>query len=79
MLHSPVGLNPVHRQILRRLDGEHDLDSLVNCLEEDVRSGELKIESDGAELDNQEQQRAALKTVVRDALDQFARMALLVN
>lgn len=79
MVHSPVGLNPVHRQILRRLDGMHDLDSLVNCLEEDVRSGELKIESDGAQLDDQKQQRDALQTVVRDALNQFAQMALLVK
>jgi len=79
LVHSAVGLNPVHRQVLRRLDGRHDMHALLDALEQDVRDGELKMEANGDVLDNAETQRNALRTAIQDALQHFSRLALLVE
>ncbi|MBL8850000.1 MAG: methyltransferase regulatory domain-containing protein [Planctomycetaceae bacterium] len=79
LVHSPVGLNPVHRQVLRRLDGRHDVQALLAALEQDVRNGDLKIEANDGAANDEQSQRSALGTMLHDALRQFVRLALLVE
>ena len=78
-VHTPVGLNPVHRQVLRRLDGKHDAGMLLDALEEDVRDGTLKMEADDGVATDAQSQRSALQTMLQDALRHFAQLALLVK
>jgi methyltransferase-like protein len=78
-VHASVALNEIHRHVLRRLDGRHDLTALVAALEDDVRQGTLTMAIDGVPLEDELRRRDALIQVVHDGLTQFARQALLVE
>ena len=42
-LHQSVGLDPLGRRLIRRLDGAHQRSDLIACVAEAIEAGEVKI------------------------------------
>ena len=75
--HEPVTLSELQRQVLRRLDGEHDHERLVSELMAVVQAGGLNVEKDGRKISEPAELRPLLDSLVSEALSALAKMALL--
>jgi methyltransferase-like protein len=77
--HDAVYLKRFERQLLRLLDGTHDVAALVEALAAQAASGELTIQQDGQPVAGPEAVRGVLRLAVVRQLAQFARQGLLVG
>ena len=76
--HYQTPVAEIHRLLITRLDGRHDVPALTAWLVEQIESGVIQMESDGGHVDAA-QRDAALKSVVLESLDHFARSGLLIE
>jgi SAM-dependent methyltransferase/methyltransferase-like protein len=76
--HQLVRLDRAQRQIVQRLDGEHDQERLCAELTELVVEGELQLTVDGRPLRERSSLRAPLAHVVEQTLGKMVSQALLL-
>ncbi|MBY0528382.1 MAG: hypothetical protein K2R98_33635 [Gemmataceae bacterium] len=79
MLHRSVGLDPFGRQVVPRLDGQHDRNALLMGLVEAVEAGELTAEHEGMPVQDVQVLKAALDENLDQKLQELARLALLIG
>lgn len=77
--HEVVRLNDLDRQLVPLLDGAHDRAMITDKLTVVAQAGALTIQKDGQPLTDAEQIKAALGSVLDQALANVAKMALLVQ
>lgn len=77
--HITIELDEVSRQVLRRLDGHHDVAALIPVLEDLVARGVLRIVPEGEPVPVGERLRQALVNSLRHNLRALARWALLIG
>ncbi len=77
--HEVVKLNDLDRHLLPLLDGAHDRPAIVEKLAVVAQSGALNIQKDGLTLYDGAEIQGALLSVIDQALENVARMALLVK
>jgi methyltransferase-like protein/SAM-dependent methyltransferase len=75
--HEPVMLDELQRQVLQRLDGNHDRQGLLNELVDLVPTGALNIEQSGKRVSDPSALRPLLEGLIEEALSTLASMALL--
>ena len=75
--HEPVTLSELQRQVVQRLDGQHDRQGLLDELVALVRSGAMNVEKDGVKCSEPETLRPLLEGLIAEALPSLAGMALL--
>jgi methyltransferase-like protein len=75
--HEPVTLSELQRQVLKRLDGNHDRDALLHEVLSLVRAGALNVEQGGAKVSDESALRDLLEELITGALSSLAGMALL--
>jgi methyltransferase-like protein/cyclopropane fatty-acyl-phospholipid synthase-like methyltransferase len=77
--HETVLLGDLDREVLERLDGQHDRAALLRALTEAVRQGTLSIEREGVPVADAEKVQGVLKDGLNDALHRLAANALLIG
>ena len=77
--HEVVRLNDLDRQLVPLLDGTNDRGAIADKLTVVAQSGGLSIQKDNQKLEDPAQIRAALGSVLEQALGNVAKMALLVQ
>ena len=77
--HEVVRLNDLDRQLVPLLDGAHDRAMIADKLTVVAQAGALSIQKDGQPLTDDVQIKAALGSVLDQALANVAKMALLVQ
>jgi methyltransferase-like protein/ubiquinone/menaquinone biosynthesis C-methylase UbiE len=75
--HQPVGLNPVAKRIVQRLDGRHDVGSLVSYVQQSVREGKLEVKPQDGQIADADPK--LLRKMVTDSLAQISASGLLVG
>jgi methyltransferase-like protein len=75
--HEPVTLSELQRQVLQRLDGDHDAELLLNELMAVFQAGALNVEQGGNKVSDPAAVRPLLADLIAEALPALAAMALL--
>ncbi|MCR9198864.1 MAG: class I SAM-dependent methyltransferase, partial [Planctomycetaceae bacterium] len=75
--HDVVSLNDLDCQLLRRLDGTHDVDGLAEEFGQLILAGDLVVEHDGGDARTLAQNGELLRQLVEHGLRRLSRMCLL--
>lgn len=75
--HEVLRLNDLDRHLIPLLDGEHTKEQIVDGLAKVALSGQLNVQKDNITLSDQAEIRAALNSVIDQALQKVADQALL--
>ncbi len=75
--HEVLRLNDLDRHLIPLLDGEHTKEQIVDGLATVALSGQLNVQKDNITLSDQTEIRAALNSVIDQALQKVADQALL--
>jgi len=78
-LHEYVPIDNLGHHILPLLNGQNDMDALVNALFEIVRQGKITLQKAGEKLIEPDQIESVLREQLVFSLDQFASRALLIK
>ncbi|MCA9088368.1 MAG: methyltransferase regulatory domain-containing protein [Planctomycetaceae bacterium] len=79
-LHEHMALDDIQRFVLRRLDGQHDRESLVRDAAEAVSRGDLVLfQPDGRRLTSAQDAQNVLADLIPQVVVSLARMALLAE
>lgn len=78
---EPVELDAIHRQVLQRLDGQHDRERLANALIRYVIEGghELRRDGESTAIGDPAEMRETLAVALEKVLQNLARNALLAR
>jgi hypothetical protein len=76
--HERVKLDPFQRYVMQRLDGKHSLPELIEALAALVETGQFSLKHKAQPVEEPQQIREMLTSLVQRALPQLARQALLV-
>lgn len=78
LFHGTTQLTDLQRQLLRKLDGTSDCETLVESLVAQVQAGSIMIHENGVAIKDPDRVRPMLKKIVDETLQQMARTGLLV-
>lgn len=73
--HHGVGVDKLDRALLRRMDGAHTVDALVDGVIADLEAGALSIELDGEPVGDPE----TIRAIVDEKLERLARRGLVIG
>lgn len=76
--HEVVKLNDLDRQLIPILDGTNDRGAIVDKLAKVALTGVLNVQKDGKPLDDPKEIREAIDSIIEKALQNVARMGVLV-
>jgi methyltransferase-like protein len=76
--HEVIRLNDLDRQLIPLLDGTNNRDALADKLTEVTRKGGMNVQKDGVALTDPKDIRAAILSILDQALQNVANQGLMV-